>query len=54
MSVQNVTIIHAGQKLIFEVSSLLLSTLHPISIYFTRKLEVGPIERYKMMKLIVT
>ena len=54
MSLQNVTIIHADQKLIFEVSSLLLSTLHPISIYFTRKLEVGPIERYKMMKLIVT
>jgi hypothetical protein len=54
MSVQNVTIIHDRQKLIFEFSSLLLSTLHPISIYFTRELEVGPIERYKMMKLIVT
>jgi hypothetical protein len=54
MSVQNLTLIHEGQKLIFEFSSLLLSTLHPISIYFTRKLEVGPIERYKMMILIVT
>ena len=53
MSVQNVTIIHERKKLIFEFSSLLISTLHPISIYFTRKLEVGPLERYKMMKLIV-